>query len=98
MPKIIHTRSPHAPQKARPHWFPAEQSAFELSYLSWGYRWYGTTPIGPLAHEGWHYFVVLEGTPGLVVGGRTLQKVRPGLVCVTYPGCSVGHSDKARHR
>mgnify|MGYP001604689365 CR=1 FL=1 len=97
MPKTIHTHPPQLLPKVRPHWFPTEQSEFELSYLSWGYRWYGTTPIVPSSHEGWHYFVVLEGTPVLLVGGRTLQ-VKPGLVCVTYPGCQVGHHDQPKRR
>jgi AraC-like DNA-binding protein len=65
----------------------------ELAYLSWGNRWYGDAPANARAHDGWHYFVVLSGTPLLHANGRTFP-TRPGLVSVADPECVVGHSDR----
>jgi AraC-like DNA-binding protein len=90
-------RQLHLPPKDRPYWLPTPQSGFELNYLSWGYRWYGVAPIAPSLHEGWHYFVVLEGTPTLLVQGRSLR-LRPGTVCIAHPDCPVGHRDLPKRR
>jgi AraC-like DNA-binding protein len=76
---------------------PAQASGLELNYLSWGYRWYGSTPIAPSRHGGWHYFVSLEGGHDLLIEGRTLR-TRPGLVCITHPDCPIGHFDRPNHR
>ncbi|HTO04471.1 MAG TPA: hypothetical protein VL069_12250, partial [Opitutus sp.] len=85
------------PPKNRPHWLPDEASGSELSYLSWGYRWYGSTPISPSRHGGWHYFVSMEGGHDLLIEGRTIR-AQPGLVCVTHPDCPIGHADQPNHR
>jgi AraC-like DNA-binding protein len=67
-------------------------SPSELSYLSWGRRRYGDRPIRESTHEGWHYFVVLSGTPHLMVKGRR-HVAAPGFACIAHPDCPVGHSD-----
>ncbi len=85
------------PPKGRPHWHAAQTSTFDLLYLSWGYRWYGNEPIEPSLHEGWHYFVVLEGSPTLLIQGRKL-KTHPGFVCIAHPDCPVGHIDLPKSR
>jgi AraC-like DNA-binding protein len=66
---------------------------FELSYLSWGRRHYGEPPIGPTAHEGWHYFLVLAGSPSLVVKGKEIP-TGPGLISIGDPNCPIGHVDR----
>jgi AraC-like DNA-binding protein len=90
-------RQLHLPPKDRPYWLPTPQSRFELNYLSWGYRWYGIAPIAPSLHEGWHYFLVLEGTPTALIQGRSLR-LRPGSVCIAHPDCPVGHRDLLKRR
>ena len=64
----------------------------ELGYLSWGRRYYGEPSLAPRGHEGWHYFMVLDGNPKLVVGGREVA-TRPGFVSIGDPVCPIGHSD-----
>jgi AraC-like DNA-binding protein len=65
----------------------------ELSYLSWGRRHYGEPSIGPTVHEGWHYFLVLAGNPGLLVKGREIP-TGPGLISIGDPNCPIGHRDR----
>jgi AraC-like DNA-binding protein len=67
----------------------------ELLYLSWGRRKYGKDPIIPALHEGWHYFVILTGTPTLLYGGKKIPG-RPGLATISRPEYAVGHSDRPR--
>ena len=71
---------------SRPH-------PFELSYLSWGRRYYGNPPIEPTGHEGWHYFLTLAGKATLVFDGREVQ-TEPGLISIGDPQCLIGHSDE----
>jgi AraC-like DNA-binding protein len=97
LPDCMPIRQLFLPPKGRPHWLPSQASGFELLYLSWGYRWYGNAPIEPSLHEGWHYFVVLEGSPTLYVGARKLR-TKPGLVCIAHPDCPVGHHDLPKRR
>lgn len=85
------------PPKGRPYWLPTLAAPFELSYLSWGYRWYGDAPIKPSRHEGWHYFVVLEGSPILQIRGRATQP-GPGVLTICHPDCPIGHSDAPGRR
>src|SRR5688572_23978143 len=85
------------PPKDRPHWLPVGAAGFELGYLSWGYRWYGDSPIEPTQHDGWHYFVVVEGSPTLLIQGRRLP-TRPGMVCVSHPDCPIGHRDQPKRQ
>jgi AraC-like DNA-binding protein len=84
------------PPKGRPHWLPLISTPLELNYLSWGQRWYGDAEITPSLHEGWHYFVVLSGSPTLVVAGHLLR-VEPGTVTICDPDCPIGHSDEPGH-
>ena len=85
------------PPKGRPYWLPARPSTLDLNYLSWGYRWYGDAPIPPSRHEGWHYFVVLEGSPILLINGRTLRP-SPGVLTICHPDCPIGHRDQPAQR
>lgn len=82
----------YRPPKGHPLCWVFKAKPLELAYLSWGHRWYGDAPANARAHDGWHYFVVLAGTPALHVNGRTLP-TQPGLVSVAHPDCVVGHSD-----
>src|SRR5580700_682446 len=66
---------------------------FELSYLSWGRRRYGDCPIEPAMHEGWHYFVVLAGSPILAVGAKRFESAL-GDVSIGDPDCPIGHRDE----
>lgn len=66
---------------------------FELSYLSWGHRHYGEPPIEPVIHEGWHYFLVLAGSPRLVVNGKEIL-TEPGVISIGDPNCPIGHRDQ----
>lgn len=66
---------------------------FEVCYLSWGRRRYGDAPLAAVMSEGWHYFVVLRGTPSLVVGEKRI-KLSPGLVNIAHPDCPLGHGDE----
>src|SRR5580700_7045984 len=66
---------------------------FELSYLSWGRRRYGDWAIEAAMREGWHYFVVLAGTPTLVVGDHEIV-TEPGAVSIGDPDCPIGHRDE----
>ena len=66
---------------------------FELSYLSWGRRRYGEPPIEPTIHEGWHYFLVLAGSPSLVVKGKDVPTER-GVISIGDPNCLIGHRDQ----
>jgi AraC-like DNA-binding protein len=65
---------------------------FELSYLSWGRRHYGEPEMPPSKHEGWHYFLVLSGTPSLVVGDEEVP-TGPGNISIGHPDCLIGHRD-----
>jgi len=65
----------------------------ELGYLSWGRRFYGEPPLMPRPREGWHYFVVLEGHPSLIVGAKQVP-IPAGTVSIADPDCLIGHSDK----
>ena len=93
---MVATRPRYAnyqPPKGHPLCWVFQAKPFELAYLSWGNRWYGDAPANARAHDGWHYFVVLAGTPALHVNGRTLP-TRPGFVSIAHPDCVVGHSDQ----
>lgn len=81
------------PPPGRPHWLPLVATPSELSYLSWGRRWYGDAAIVPSLHEGWHYFVVTGGTPTLLVGGETIR-AQSGAVTICDPDCPIGHRDR----
>jgi AraC-like DNA-binding protein len=85
------------PPKGRPHWLPDRATSLELRYLSWGYRWYGDVPVGSSSHDGWHYFMVLEGSPTLLVREQTVR-MRPGMVSICDPECPVGHRDQPKQR
>lgn len=65
----------------------------ELSYLSWGHRRYGDTPVAAAMHEGWHYFLVLHGSPRLVFEDTAIQAPR-GTLCLSHPDCVIGHDDQ----
>jgi AraC family transcriptional regulator of arabinose operon len=97
MPHPARIRQLLLPPKGRPHWLSTREPAFELIYLSWGWRWYGDAPIEPTLHEGWHYFIVVEGNPLLLVGERALRAA-PGLACISHPDCPVGHADQPGSR
>lgn len=97
---MVATRPRYAnyrPPKGHPLCWVFRPKPFDLAYLSWGHRWYGDAPANARAHDGWHYFVVLAGTPDLHVDGETL-KTRPGLVNVAHPDSVVGHTDKPGRR
>jgi len=83
----------YQPPKGHPLCWVFKAKPFELAYLSWGHRWYGDAPANARSHDGWHYFVVLAGTPALHVNGRILP-TKPGLVSVAHPDCVVGHGDQ----
>jgi len=85
------------PPKGRPYWLPDRATSLELRYLSWGYRWYGDVPIESSSHDGWHYFMVLEGSPTLLVRERILR-MHPGMVSICHPECPVGHRDQPKQR
>ena len=85
------------PPKDRPHWLPPPSRDFELSYLSWGFRWFGDSPIEPSIHFGYHYFVVLDGSPYLLIKDR-LAQARAGTVFVIHPDCPMGHRDRPGKR
>jgi AraC-like DNA-binding protein len=65
----------------------------DLSYLSWGRRYYGDPPIEPTGHEGWHYFLALGGKASLVIDGQTVS-AEPGLISIGHPECLIGHFDE----
>lgn len=48
-------------------------------------------------HEGWHYFLVLSGSPLLQLGGQTVR-TRPGDICLSDPDAVVGHRDRPGQR
>lgn len=84
------------PQGQPPCWLYWEKP-FELAYLSWGERCYGERPARERAHDGWHYFVVLAGSPYLYVNGRLVQ-TQPGWVSICHPSCVKGNRDEAGRR
>lgn len=83
----------YRPPKGHPLCWVFKAKPVELAYLSWGHRWYGDAPANARPHDGWHYFVVLAGTPLLHINGRVMP-TRPGLVSLAHPECVVGHSDQ----
>lgn len=89
IPRIVCNRGPNGNP---PGWL-FRPSPCDLSYLGWGRRRYGDSPIRPVLHEGWHYFFVLAGSPNLILGGRRI-KGRPGMATISHPDCSVGHDDE----
>ena len=93
---MVQTRPRYAnyrPPKGHPLCWVFKAQPLELAYLSWGNRWYGDAPANARAHDGWHYFAVLSGTPLLHLNGRTIP-TWPGMVSVADPECVVGHSDR----
>lgn len=68
----------------------------ELSYLSWGRRYYGEPALKPTAHEGWHYFLVLAGNPALVMDGKDVV-TQPGSINIGHPDALIGHADEPGH-
>lgn len=66
---------------------------FELGYLSWGRRHYGEPPLPERKHEGWHYFVVLSGSPTLVVADELVHQ-QAGSASLGDPNCPIGHWDQ----
>lgn len=83
----------YQPPKGHPLCRVFRPQPFELAYLSWGTRWYGDAPADPQPHDGWHYFVVLAGSPVLLAGGRRYP-TRPGCVSICHPDTKVGHVDR----
>jgi AraC-like DNA-binding protein len=71
-------------------------SVCELGYLSWGRRHYGEPPLSPRTHEGWHYFLVLQGTPSLTVDGEQVF-MQPLQASIGDPDCPIGHWDEPGH-
>lgn len=65
---------------------------FEICYLSWGRRRYGDAPLAAVMSEGWHYFVVLRGSPSLMIGDKRVR-LSAGTVNIADPDCPLGHSD-----
>jgi AraC-like DNA-binding protein len=87
----------YRPLKGHPLCWVFKAQPFELAYLSWGNRWYGDAPANPKPHDGWHYFVVLDGAPLLVVNGREIPSPR-GTASIAHPDCVVGHRDRPGRR
>jgi AraC-like DNA-binding protein len=87
----------YTPPKGHPLCWLFKAKPFELAYLSWGYRWYGDAPAPARMHDGWHYFVVLEGNPALLANGRVLR-TQPGVATLAHPDCLVGHRDRPGRR
>ena len=87
----------YKPPKGHPLCWVFKDTPFELAYLSWGHRWYGDAPANPRAHDGWHYFVLLEGAPAFHANERTFA-TRAGFVSVAHPDCVVGHTDQSGKR
>src|ERR1041385_4134877 len=83
----------YAPPKGHPLCWLFRAAPFELAYLSWGNRWYGDAPANPTAHDGWHYFVALEGAPELSINGRCIMRTTRGTAVICDPDCIVGHFD-----
>jgi AraC-like DNA-binding protein len=88
----------YAPPKGHPLCWLFRAAPFELAYLSWGNRWYGDAPANPTAHDGWHYFVALEGAPELSINGRCLMRTTRGTAVICDPDCIVGHFDDPGRR
>lgn len=84
----------YIPPKGHPPCWVFRAAPFELAYLSWGNRWYGDAPAVPRAHDGWHYFVCLEGSPELSVNGRRGLPTPKGAAVICDPDCIVGHYDQ----
>jgi len=63
----------------------------ELAFISWGLRKFDE-PIVPSRHEGWHYFMVLSGSPSLMVEGRR-RSTQPGTFTLGHPDTLIGHAD-----
>jgi AraC-like DNA-binding protein len=83
------------PPAGRPRWLPPDPDAWDLLYLSWGQRWFGESPIPSAMHDGWVYFVVLEGAPKLMTAGGT-HPIAAGRVIVVHPDCAYGWSDRVK--
>lgn len=74
--------------------FPSPAS--DLSYVSWGIRRYGETPVKAKQSPGWHYFVSLTGSPFIVVEGREIP-MPAGSISIADPTCRIGHIDHLGH-
>lgn len=81
------------PPPGRPNWIPIEKLRLNLLYISWGRRNYGENPIPVSMHDGWTYFVILDGSPSLVLSERTILLKR-GEFIIMGPNCSYGLIDK----
>lgn len=86
----------YRPLKGHPLCRVFRPQPFELAYVSWGNRWYGDAPATPQPHDGWHYFVVLAGSPVLLAADRRYP-TRPGFVSICHPDTLVGHVDQPGH-
>lgn len=75
----------YLPPKGHPLCWIYRTAPFELAYLSWGNRWYGDAPAIPRAHDGWHYFIALEGAPELSVDGRRVMRTPPAHSALRPP-------------
>jgi len=87
----------HLPPPGRPRWVCPDAARLELLYLAWGYRHYGRHPIPISRHEGWHYVLVVKGTPILQLNDKTVP-LEVGDFIVIDPECASGWTDREQER
>ena len=97
MSQTAYPRRTFLPPAGRPRWQSDDPAAGELLYLSWGYRCFGDHPLPTAMHDGWVCWVLLEGSPGLVLGGRS-RRVKAPAVFIFHPDCAYGWTDRPGHR
>src|SRR5689334_15103550 len=79
--------------QGRPRWICPSSSQFDLLYLGWGLRSWGKYCIPPAYQDGWHYLLILKGTPVLTLERGQLNLSKGSLV-ISHPDCAIGIVDK----
>jgi AraC-like DNA-binding protein len=83
----------HLPPAGRPRWVCPESAQWDLLYLAWGHRQYGSSPIPVSRHPGWQYVLVDRGNP-ILVFEQDQKVLNPGDFLVIDPDCASGWSDE----
>src|SRR5688572_8855625 len=85
------------PSARRSRWFAPSSVRYDLTYLGWGSRFYSVKPGLFKCSKGWSYETVKEGSPTLILDGKTMQ-TSMGDAFIFGRGCAHGWTDQPNRR